>query len=278
MAHHGTGTCIGHRGLTLFYQFWLPEDSPKALFVIVHGLGEHGGRYEKTAEVLTENGYAVFTHDHQGHGQSEGVRCDVKQIEDYVYDLQKSVAIARERYPDIPVFLFGHSMGGGIAALYACWHGENLAGLILSGATISVGQYGTPLLKAISKVLSVIVPTIPMIPLAWDKISSDPAVLESRRNDPLVYQGKVRARLGYELLRIETLFLQCAPRLTLPVLLFHGADDVVVLPASTELAYQAIPSNDKTFHLLDGRLHEILSEPGKERVLESILNWLEDHV
>ena len=130
---HATGLLTGAGGRRIFWQSWSPDGEPRALVVIVHGAGEHSDRYVHVADRLCADGYAVYALDHRGHGRSEGPRALIDRLDNAVADLDQLVVQASAEHPAAPVYMLGHSMGGTVAVRYAVLHGEQLAGLILSG-------------------------------------------------------------------------------------------------------------------------------------------------
>ena len=176
MTTQGEGRFAGGR---LYYQRWRPDGEPVANVVVSHGYAEHGGRYRHVAEALTAAGMSVWIPDHRGHGRSEGPRADIESVEAAVSDLDLFVDLVAAEAPDLPLFLVGHSMGGLIATAYAEEHQERLRGLALSGALVHVA----PEVVALADLEE-----IPDLGLA-DAVSSDPAVVQAYKDDPLVYLG-----------------------------------------------------------------------------------------
>ena len=123
---HSTGSFNGLYDTLIFTQQWLPDTPPHAGVIIVHGIAEHSGRYERVAQRLNARGYACYALDHRGHGHSQGPRTDVAAFEDYVADLRTYYELIRRSGPDLPIFLYGHSMGSLIALLYALRHQTEL--------------------------------------------------------------------------------------------------------------------------------------------------------
>lgn len=273
-----TGSFYNSRGLEIFYQSWFPERQMKALCFISHGYAEHGGKYAHVGEYLLKEGIGVTALDHQGHGRSQGIRADIKKFEFFLHDVDKLIEIIREEHPDVPFFLFGHSMGGGIAAVYATQHQEKLNGVILSGPAVKVGADVSPLLKRVSGFLSVVAPNLGVLPFEAEQISRDPKVVEAYKADPLVYHGKMKARLGYNLLRVESLFKEKAVYCRLPVLCMHGTADKLVEPASSQMVYDSVGSRDKTIHFWEGLYHELVNEPEQEQVLQMVLEWIKERM
>ena len=152
---HDAGTLRTDDGLTLATRRWTPHARPKAAVVIVHGIGEHSGRYAHVAAHLLLHDYAVYAFDLRGHGRSEGhPRVYVASFDEYVSDLDCFLADVRKEHRG-PLFLLGHSMGGGIAALYVIERGtDGLAGLVLSSAALQIPADLSPLLQKAAGVLS----------------------------------------------------------------------------------------------------------------------------
>src|SRR3954454_16762750 len=141
------GTLVGQRARKLVYAAWTPGVEPRAVVVLVHGYGEHMGRYTSVIEALLGRGYAVYTLDHRGHGGSDGLRAHVEHFDYFVDDLDLLVRKAHEAYPRHPLVMIGHSMGGLIAVRYALRHQKRLNALVVTGPALQVGDDVSPLLK-----------------------------------------------------------------------------------------------------------------------------------
>ncbi len=275
---HDAGTFRTDDGLTLATRRWLPHDAPKAAVVIVHGLGEHSGRYAHVAAHLMLHDYAVFAFDLRGHGRSEGEpRAYAESFEDYVGDLALFLRHAGEA-TERPVFLLGHSLGGALAARYVIEHGaDGLAGLVLSSAALQIPADLSPLLQKLAGTVSRLAPTLATRKLNPAHLSKDPGVVRGYEQDPLVYTGGVRARVGHETLRTAAMIQQHAEAFTLPLYLFHGTADRITDPEGSRLLHERAPSTDKTLHLYDGLFHETMNEPERGEVLDDLAAWLDAH-
>ena len=277
---HSTGEFKGVRDTVIRWQEWAPKkNKPRAVIMIVHGIGEHGGRYSALAEDLVNAGFAVGVPDHRGHGLSEGKRAQVDKFDDFSDDLGKYKEILRERYPaPLPFFIVAHSMGGLIALRYVTRDQPDANGLILSGAAAAKPDDISDITIAIGQVLAKVLPDVGVAGLQLDKISHDPAVLEAYLNDPLVTSGKVRARMGSELLSGMDTVEKDLPTLTMPILVTHGGDDVITPPHGSEMIYEKVGSKDKTLKIYDGLYHEVYNEPERDEVIGNVITWIDARI
>jgi acylglycerol lipase len=274
----GSGRLAGACGRRIFWQSWAPDGaSARAVVVIVHGAGEHSGRYQHVAERLTIRGYAVYALDHQGHGRSEGPRALIDRIDRAVTDIDGVVTMARGAYPELPVFMLAHSMGGTFGVQYALAHQQRLAGLILSGPLAALDGAPAPL-RIAGRLLSVIAPQMGLIAVDSTMVSRDPQVVEAYRTDPLVHHGKLPARTVAELAGAIDAFPESVGRITLPTLILYGTADALAPPRGSEMLAQRIGSTDLTVTPYEGLYHEILNEPEQEAVMDDLCVWLDAHV
>ncbi len=274
---HFTSFMHHDNGRKVFFQTWNPDTRSKATVLLVHGYAEHSGRYAHVAQYLTERGYAVYAPDHYGHGHSDGIRSDVPYFELFTTDLYKLYTIARNKEKN-DIFLLGHSMGGAIGALFASLYPDALQGMILSAPGIRVTAHVSPVLKAVSKILAALFPALPLVAFDIEGISRDPAVIKAYMEDPLNYTGKVRARMGRELMRVENLTdKESLSKITVPALLLHGGSDRVVDQKCSRIIYDSISSSDKEITIFPGLYHEILNSTEKDTVMKRIADWLDSH-
>jgi alpha-beta hydrolase superfamily lysophospholipase len=224
-------------------------------------------------------GFLVCALDHRGHGYSEGRKCYVKRFNEYVLDLDTYVNIVRSRYPDIKIFMVGHSLGGTIATAYAEVHQTKLAGLILSAPALKAGSSITRRDKLLARIASRLAPRAGVSSLDTNSISKDPAVVKAYVDDPLVYTGKISARLGAEILdAIENTIPPLLPTLKLPILIMQGTEDRLSNPEGSSLVFERVSSGDKTLKRYDGLFHEIFNEPERAMVFADMREWLAAHI
>ncbi|GEC02910.1 lysophospholipase [Streptomyces spinoverrucosus] len=254
----------GTRG-TITAREW-PHPDPAFLALVSHGYGEHIGRYEGVAGVLLAHGAAVFGPDHMGHGRSAGERVVIDDFEDVVTDLHTVAERARSAYPDLPLVLVGHSMGGLIAARYAQHHGAELAALVLSGPVI--GTWETPgRLLAHEKI-----PEIPINPAA---LSRDPAVGAAYAADPLVWHGPMKRPTLEAFARTLRDVAEGGELGALPVLWLHGDDDRLVPLAGSRVGVERLSADTLTERIYPGARHEVFHETNKAEVFTDVTRFLD---
>ena len=269
----------GRNGTRLYRQSWLPDREIKAVILVVHGLFEHSGRYKNLVDYLVPRGFAVCSFDQRGHGRSEGLRGYVRRFSDYLDDLEIFHSLESQRFTRKRMFLFGHSVGGTIATAYFASHQQDFAGCVLSAATTMPGSSVTRLSIAMARALSAVLPRLGITVIDASAISRDRSVVDAYVTDPLVYRGKIRARLGAELINImERSLPGKMSNIETPVLLLHGSEDRLSNTEGSSLLYRSVKSTDKTMKYYQGLYHEILNEPERAEVLSDIAAWLEDHI
>lgn len=275
MAHHDEGFITTSDGRRLYHQSWHGDSEPKAVVMLLHGLGEHSGRYAHVAAALVEAGFAVEAIDHRGHGKSEGRRAYVRKYKWFMDDLMLFREHLGAKHPGAPLVVLGHSMGGNLALGHVLDHQAGVRALVLSGPAIKVGEDFSPMMLKVFKVIARIAPWFRPQGLSADAISRDPAVVEAYRNDPLVFTGKISAGLGAALIRAMEGFPARHRELTLPILIMHGTDDQLAsIDGSKELEAGAVNA-DVTAKYYDGLYHEIFNEPEHDLVLADLTTWLE---
>ncbi|MDD5128003.1 MAG: lysophospholipase [Dehalococcoidales bacterium] len=275
---HRESSFKGRRGLSIYYQNWLPSDRPRAILLVVHGLAEHGGRYGNLVNHFVTAGYTVYSFDHSGHGRSEGTRCYVPRFADYLADLRKMIDIIHAEQPDQKIYLVGHSMGGLIAAAFTALYQSGLAGLVLAAPTYKAGVSISPFSRAMAPILSVLLPKMGVTALDASAICRDEAVVSAYINDPLVYRGKVTARLGAELLRAMQRLPSLLAEIKLPVLILQGTADRLTNPKGSCELYELLGTPDKTLQKYEGFYHEVFNEAGREQVFADMEAWLATRV
>ncbi|MFF4584893.1 alpha/beta hydrolase [Streptomyces sp. NPDC001388] len=261
MAEH---VLTGTRG-TITAHEW-PNERARYVALVVHGYGEHAGRYGELAGVLTGHGAAVFAPDHMGHGRSAGERVRIEDFEDVVTDVRAVAELAREAHPDLPLVVIGHSMGGLVAARYAQRYGAGLAALVLSGPVVGAWELPGRLLAYEE------IPDIPVSPAA---LSRDPAVGTAYAADPLVWHGPMkRPTLEAFVRTLETVAEEGAVG-PLPLLWLHGDDDRLVPLPGSRAGVERLGGDGVTERIYAGARHEVFHETNRKQVFADLTDFLD---
>ncbi len=265
-------------GTELFVQNWLPAETPVATLAIVHGLGEYSDRYRHVAQFFVEKQFAVYALDLRGHGRSGGQRGHIDRFGQYLEDVSALLAYARKTTPTEKTFLLGHSMGGAIVLAFALENPSAVDGVIASGPGLRTRMKVPGWKVTLGKVMSNVMPKM-SIPNGIDPagLNHDTANVQAYIADPLVHD-KVSARWYTEFTAAGERILADAPKLAVPVLAMHGADDPIVDPSGTRDFVANAGIADKKFIEYPGFFHEILNEPEKEKVLNDIWEWLNERI
>lgn len=263
-------------GIKLYFQCWQTDQNLKGIVCMVHGLGEHSGRYTHWAALLNQAGYDYLAYDLRGHGKSGGQRGHVSSFDDYVKDTDILIKEAQERYPGIPLFLYGHSLGGIIVNYYVLLRKPQLNGVVVTALSNRTSLQDQKIKVILSKVLGSIVPKMSIATgLVPATISRDQEIVERYVNDPLVHD---QVSVGWGKSALETIAWtdHHVGEWTLPVLFMHGEDDQLgFADGSREFAGKI--KGDCTLKIWTGLYHEVHNEPEKEQVFAYLLDWLDAH-
>ena len=275
--NHTEGHLTGADGVKLYYQTWLPEGAPRGVLVLVHGLGEHGGRYPHLVETLLPAGFSVYAMDNRGHGRSGGQRGFIPSWDAFREDLRGFIAFVAKEQPGRPLFLMGHSLGGLIALDYALHYPEGLRGVVASAPALR-NKGISPVLMAVSRVLSRITPSLTVkTGLDASAISRDPEVVRAYQNDPLVH-GLGTPRLASESEKTMAWVNARAGDWRLPLLLLHGEADRLVDIEGSRAFFDAAPVEDKRLITYPGGYHESHNDLHHAQAAADVLAWLEAHL
>ncbi len=270
---HREGRFEGVGGLSLYYQQWLPDEKPLAVIVLVHGVGEHSGRYMQVVKPIVAAGYAVCSYDHRGHGRSEGTRVYIDSWEQYRDDLGSYLDLVAKQFPGLPRVLYGHSMGSLVVLDYTIARPEGLAGLIVSGTAIEPGV-GGPVLDTIAKVAGRLAPKLSVdLKIGSEALSRDPAAVAEAAADPLM-TSRATARWGAESQKTVARINEHMGEIGLPLLVLHGEADTVCRVKGSQALVEAAASEDKTLQVYPGGFHEVHNDLEHEQVAKDIVAWL----
>jgi alpha-beta hydrolase superfamily lysophospholipase len=246
--------------------------------LLAHGKDEHSGRYGHVVTALTANGYAVFAVDHRGHGRSEGTRGVIDRFDNYVDDFHRLAGRARERFAGVPVYVLGHSMGGLIAARYALAHQRDLAGVMLSGPALRIGDDVPVWQKRALVILGRFFPNRTLPPSEPGILSRDPEVELAFSRDPLCHNGLTKLGFARALVLASEATLPRAPEMMIPMLVMHGAADTLTSPLGSKAWVENATSTDKELKLWPAGRHEIFNDLDKEQAISHLRNWLDTRV
>ncbi len=263
-------------GIRIFAQHWQPEGKVRGTVALIHGLGEHTGRYQNVAEALNASGYALAGFDLPGHGRSEGTRGHASYNR-ILTEIDCLLTEIDHRYPGLPHFLYGHSMGGALALYYTLKRKPTLQGVIATSPGLVPGTPVPAVKIFLAKYIARFAPTFTMNNgLDLGNLARDPAVINAYKADPLVH-GKISARLGYDLLTSGRWMQAHAAEFPVPLLLVQGSADRLVSPEAVAAFAQSAPTEKTTYKIWDGFYHETHNEPEKQQVLDYMIDWIETH-
>ncbi len=263
-------------GTKLLARQWATPGDAKAVVVLMHGLKDYSARYGELATRLVAAGYSVYAFDLRGHGRSAGPRVAPDDWTDYVADLDQFLNAVEARETGKQVYLFGHSMGGAIAARAAELHRPRIAGLLLSGPALAIDA--PPLLIALTRMAGFANPRAPALKLPNENFSSTPGATAAMDTDELVSQPPGPARTAAGLVDGIRSIWSDVDRLTMPILAMHGTADRLTAPSGSRALIETAPSTDKTLRIYDGFWHDLLHEPDHARVEADIVAWIDAHV
>ncbi|HSO26739.1 MAG TPA: lysophospholipase [Anaerolineales bacterium] len=270
-------------GYSLFVQSWLPAEEAQVVVCLVHGLGEHSGRYQHVAEFLNNHCAAMLAFDLRGHGRSSGKRGHVDAFESFMEDIHWLISEAQIEFPDLPCFIYGHSLGGLLTLNYVLRRSPNLRGVIVTSpglrtaleeqnAKLWLARMGERLLPEFS------------LPTGLDPalLSHDQQVIENYLNDPLVHD-RASFRMACATLDAIPYAYAEAHNFHLPLLLMHGGKDGIAFPRGSEEFAAAVLSGpeankDCTLKIWENLYHETHNEPQKDEVLAYLWDWIQDRL
>ncbi len=286
-------------GIPFYFQGWLPETDIRAVVCLVHGLGEHTGRYAHVAAALNAAGFALLGCDLRGHGKSGGPRGHTPSYDILMDDIGRLLDEAEARYPGLPRFLYGHSLGGNLVINYALRRnlppnlptgeegqrsplglrergagGRGLVGVVATSPALRLPAPPPRLQVVLARAMNRFFPALQMPNgLALDGLARDPEVIRAYVADPLVH-NKISVRLALEMLAAGEWAMAHADEFPLPLLLVHGTADILTsAQASAEFAAR-VPAGRCTLKLWEGFYHETHNEPEKAEVLGFMVEWL----
>ena len=269
-----TYTLSANDGAELYLYLKEPAGTARGVLCLVHGLGDYSGCFSYLIDYFSKASFAVLAIDLHGNGASSGVRGHIANIETLYDDVEVLVGQAKEKYPALPVFLYGHSLGGNLVLNYALKRKPELSGVIASAPWLELAEH--PVLKRqLGYFLDLFVPEY-IIDSGIDasKISHDPVFIEKYDHDPLVH-GKISAHLLASSCRSGLWAVQHAGELSLPLLLMQGSSDSVTSIKATRRFYEKAPKETAVLQIWNGDFHSLHNEKNREEIFDFVLSFID---
>jgi len=276
---YSEGTYSGKGNARIAYKGW-EADKPKGILVIIHGIGEHSGRYNRIVDALGGKRISVFALDLRGHGKSQGDKGHIDSFLDYIFDLKIFMNMIREAHSDLPVIMLGHSLGGAIACRYSLTYQNDLKGIVLSSPALSIHTGTSVITRAAAPVLSVFTPKMEIQTGIDPKLlTHDEQEMALYSADPLIH-NIITPRLYSEILKNGNYCSERAADIRIPLLVTHGGSDKIVPSKESESLFEHSLSDDKQLLIIPDLFHEIMNETPRERakVLSVISGWIASHI
>lgn len=261
-------------GLRLTGWLRVPDGAPRGLVALVHGMGEHSRRYDHLAEYWAAHGFASAGFDMRGHGRSPGARGHTPSYEALMDDVARFLARATAAVPDVPVALYGHSMGGNLVLNYAIRRQPRLACIVATSPYLRLA-FALPAWRVrIARVLHRVVPALGQhTGLDASALSRDAAVIARYRADPLVH-GRITLGFFTHVHAAGESIIARAAELPAPTLVVHGTDDRITSLDGSR-AFVTASNGKAELRVVDGARHETHNEPEWERTAADVLGWIE---
>ena len=270
-----TQTLVATDALCLRSFAWQPAQSPaRGVVVITHGIRDYALRYQRFADQLTKQGFAVFAQDLRGHAHSGGDRQRFDSMARMVADTDMIVNEARLRYPNLPLYVYGHSLGGLITTRYSLDHADKLSGVVLSGAALKRPHSVSGFSAGLAQVVAAVAPSLKVVQVDDSEFSRDKAVMAALAVDPMVSREKLPAGTAAATLKAIADAQERMSQLKLPLLVMYGTADSVNPIEGSQAFVQAVASTDKTLKAYPGVYHDMLNEPERDQIAADIIAWL----
>lgn len=270
---HTKGMWKSFDGIELFTQTWQPESSPKAVINLIHGLGEHTGRYNSWAAMFVEKGYAFRSFDIRGHGHSGGRRGYTSAYSKIIKDIEAFIEMGRHEFPDIPVFNYGHSMGGNLLLNYIIKESAQDNGLIITSPWLELTRPPSRFLLFVTGIIGDLIPGVVVgNRLRVEDLSRDLRIVHAYKSDPLVHD-RLGMRFLTQIVEAGRKASMSIYKINVPMLVMHGSEDTITSCKTTRNFVRN--ASDKTTYLeWEGGYHELQNDINYDEVFNSIVDWL----
>jgi alpha-beta hydrolase superfamily lysophospholipase len=271
-------TVLAKDGVCLRSFSWQPAAMPvRGVVVITHGIRDYALRYDHFARQLSQQGYAVFAQDLRGHAHSGGDRQRFDSMAEMVADTDLVVQEAQQQYPGVPLFVFGHSLGGLITTEYALAHGDKLSGVILSGAALKRPLSVSGFSVGVARLVAAVAPGLHVVQVDDHEFSRDKDVMAALASDPLISHDKLPAASAVAGIDGIADVQQKMGQLKMPILILYGTADSVNPVEGSQTLYAGVGSSDKTLKPYKGLYHDLMHEPEHDQVAADVIAWLNAH-
>jgi alpha-beta hydrolase superfamily lysophospholipase len=261
-------------GIEIYSKAWIPGQQARGVIILIHGLGEHVGRYEHVGRAMTAAGYILAGFDIRGFGKSGGQKGHTPSLDAYFDDIDSFVAEVSRRYPGLPRFLYGHSLGATLLLAYVPLRQPDVSGVIATAPAMQTALQEQKLKVMLARVLGSMLPTTTIVSgVDPQALSRDPQVAIDYVNDPLVH-SKVTLAWGKSMLECIDLVNKNAPRFPKPLLLMHSAADSLNYPSGSQVFADAAPRDKVTLKMWEGLKHELHNETVKDEVFKTMVDWM----
>jgi len=257
----------------IYAQKWEAGKKARAGILLIHGLGEHSCRYKEWATELVTQGYSVLTFDFRGHGKSSGKRGAVATYKTYIKDIEKLIEQGKKHFKNIPIFLYGHSLGGNLVVNYVISRRTAFDGIILSSPWFELTNPPSKLKVFITGIIGRIIPGIVVSSgLNPNDMSRILKEVHQYSNDPLIH-NKISFKFFREAFEKGKIAKRSMYKINIPMLVFHGSkDNITSCKATREFVSNA--SNKTTYVEIENGFHELHNDLAREKVFDSIISWL----
>jgi len=277
MPRRDEGYFASKDGTRLFWTRQVPDAEPKAWLGVVHGYGDHCGRYTRPIEAFVNAGFGVLAFDYRGHGKASGARADCNRWDDYLDDMAGFFARLVDAARGKPIFLVAHSHGALITTHFMASPPPELKGAVLTAPFYALA-FQPPALKLLgAKLIKGLMPGLKIgNELKPDQLSRDPAWQQETKNDPL-YLHTTTPRWFFETQAAQQRLTGLGNRVTLPLLMLAGTADPIASMPAAKAFFETVASKDKTFKEYGDYRHEVMMEVGREQVWSDISQWISSH-
>lgn len=267
-------------GMKLSGYLWEPSDKPKAVINLVHGFGEYSERYDYWAMLFVKKGFVVHAIDNRGHGRSDGRRGHVNSFDDFLNDVDVLIKESNKLYPELPQFIYGHSMGGNIVSNYILKREHNFVGAVISSPWLRLAFDPSALTIFFARIMKQVFPKFTQkAKLDVKGISHDNEIVDKYLDDSLIHE-KISARMFFEIYQAGRWAIENAGKLNIPALVQHGTGDKITsYKASEEFVENAKKEGrDIVYKEWDEMYHELHNEIEKDKIFEFVSKWIEEKI